>query len=523
MLYFFGITDSIQRGSSPVYDADAAAFFARVTAAGGTLTTTEKDSVNTLVLSLKASNIWTEMGALYPMVGGTAASCAQNLASSSYTGTFSGGWTFSSAGAAPNGTNGYMNTSLTPSTYATFASYGISVYINQMNTGSVHIGSDQGGSQQQYLAVGSDGNSYMMLPSFLASGNGVQLGANCKGFMTLVLESTSGTTGKNLYYNSVNKLRTGNFGFLTTIQSWLGCNTFNGGQQFSSSRYAMAIWHKGLNSTQSINLYNSVQSFQVSLSREVYDNDAQAFFDRVTTAGGTLTTTEKSAVNTLVLSLKSNNIWDLMGAVYPMVGGTAASCAQNLISSSYTGTFSGGWTYSSAGVTPNGTNGYMNTGLTPSTYTTNGNFGIHVYINQINSGGTHIASDNGGSSQFYLRTDLTTKKGYLMMMQFQNVNNDTNLTLGTNMQGFTTVTVESTSGSNGKNAYFNGVSVLRNGNFGNTPSGVTWLGANTYLGGIQWANSRYALAAWTKGLVSANAISFYNSVQTFQTTLGRNV
>jgi hypothetical protein len=30
------------------------------------------------------------------------------------------------------------------------------------------------------------------------------------------------------------------------------------------------------------------------------DADAQAFFDRVTTAGGSLSTTEKTAINTLV-------------------------------------------------------------------------------------------------------------------------------------------------------------------------------------------------------------------------------
>ena len=267
MKYLNGIIDSISR-SAPI-DPDAQLFFDRVTAAGGSLTATEKTAINVLVTNLKINGIWTQMGAMYPMVGSTAESCAQNLASSSYTGMFSGGWTFSSAGAAPNGINGYMNTSLTPSTYATFASYGISVYINQMNIGIAHIASDQGGSQQQYLAVGSDGNSYMMLPSFAASGNGVPLGADCKGFITLVLESTDGTTGKNVYYNGVNKLRAGNFGFLTTIQSWLGCSTVSGGSLFSSSRYAMAIWHKGLNSTQAISLYNLIQTFQTSLSRQV--------------------------------------------------------------------------------------------------------------------------------------------------------------------------------------------------------------------------------------------------------------
>jgi hypothetical protein len=40
------------------------------------------------------------------------------------------------------------------------------------------------------------------------------------------------------------------------------------------------------------------------------DVDAQAFFDRVTAAGGSLSQTEKNAVNTLTISLKSNGVWD---------------------------------------------------------------------------------------------------------------------------------------------------------------------------------------------------------------------
>jgi hypothetical protein len=70
-----------------------------------------------------------------------------------------------------------------------------------------------------------------------------------------------------------------------------------------------------------------------------YDSDAQAFFDRVTTASGSLSTTEQAAVNQLVLDLKANSIWTPMKAIYPMVGASAAACAQNLKSSSFTGTF----------------------------------------------------------------------------------------------------------------------------------------------------------------------------------------
>lgn len=110
------------------FDADALAFFARVTTAGGTLSTTEKNAVNQLVLDLKANSLWTPMKAIYPMVGASAAACAQNLKSSSFTGTFTSGWTFASTGATPNGTSTYMNTNLNLSTQLTFNSTCITYY-----------------------------------------------------------------------------------------------------------------------------------------------------------------------------------------------------------------------------------------------------------------------------------------------------------------------------------------------------------------------------------------------------------
>lgn len=117
----------------------------------------------------------------------------------------------------------------------------------------------------------------------------------------------------------------------------------------------------------------------------VYDADAQAFFDRVTAAGGTLSATEKTAVNQLVLDMKSYSIWTAMKAIYPMVGASAAACAQNLKSSSFTGTFNGGWTFASTGATPNGTTGYMDTGLTPSTELNVNSNGIGFYTSRANS------------------------------------------------------------------------------------------------------------------------------------------
>ena len=80
----------------------------------------------------------------------------------------------------------------------------------------------------------------------------------------------------------------------------------------------------------------------------VYDPDAQAFFTAESTAGVTLTTTQKTAVNNLVVNLKAANIWTKFKAIYPIVGGTATAHKFNLKNPADTNAafrlaFTGGW------------------------------------------------------------------------------------------------------------------------------------------------------------------------------------
>jgi len=143
------------------FDVDAQAFFDRVTVAGGTLSTTEKQAVNQLVLDLKANSLWTPMKAIYPMVGASAAACAQNLKSSSFTGTFTSGWTFASTGVTGNGTSSYMDTSLVPSVSLTLNSTHLSYYSRTNNSyNASEIGYEFGGSNQAQIIINFGGTSY---------------------------------------------------------------------------------------------------------------------------------------------------------------------------------------------------------------------------------------------------------------------------------------------------------------------------------------------------------------------------
>lgn len=100
-----------------------------------------------------------------------------------------------------------------------------------------------------------------------------------------------------------------------------------------------------------------------------YDVSAKIFFDTIEARGGSLTATEKFAVNNYVIALKHGGVWVLTHADYPMVGGTVISCAVNLrnpgtFDLTFVNTVSGDFTAN--GWTPNGSTSYARMGLIPS-------------------------------------------------------------------------------------------------------------------------------------------------------------
>lgn len=79
------------------------------------------------------------------------------------------------------------------------------------------------------------------------------------------------------------------------------------------------------------------------------------------------TQSSADALNTLVTSLKSAGLWNLMDVIYPFMGGTAASCALNLKNpNSFAITWHGTVTFDHIGVTGDGSTGYGDTGYNPS-------------------------------------------------------------------------------------------------------------------------------------------------------------
>jgi hypothetical protein len=248
----------------PPIDADAQAFFSRVTAAGGALSATEQTAVNTLTVSLKAASIWTKLRVIYPMVGASAAACSQNLKSSLYTGVFSGTWTYASTGVTPGG-GANLEVPLNLNTMNSINDISFGYYnrtedlIGQVGSyGWVNIGTLP---YIQFFMKYNDGNRYGYI--FDSDNSGGSAG-DIRGLNSITrINATQKTMQLNSTLSTFNANSSGtlysvNFSFVRGSQ----------GGEFQREN-AFGFVGDGLTSTNLSDLYTTVQAFQTSLSRQV--------------------------------------------------------------------------------------------------------------------------------------------------------------------------------------------------------------------------------------------------------------
>jgi len=97
--------------------------------------------------------------------------------------------------------------------------------------------------------------------------------------------------------------------------------------------------------------------------------------------------TQKDAINTLVVGLKTDGLWTKMQSIYPFVGGSASSHKFNLkdprdLDAAFRLEFLGTWTHSSTGAKPNGTSGYARSYFAPNPNQNVNSNGMGMYITQ---------------------------------------------------------------------------------------------------------------------------------------------
>ena len=251
-----------------------------------------------------------------------------------------------------------------------------------------------------------------------------------------------------------------------------------------------------------------------------YDPDAQAFF----TASGLTGATNLTAINQLVVDLKGFGIWTKMKAIYPMIGGTAALHKWNLkdpqdTNAAFRLVFSGGWTHSSTGATPNGTNAYANT-----------------YLDTANN-----LSLNSGSLSYYSRTSNTTSGAdisslkstpdsysdiiiYYTGLVYSRFNNSApyDSIASTSTLGFFT---GSRTASNIIRTFRNGTQIIAGTASSSATSSIDfYIGASNNNGTAQFfSNRQCAFASIGDGLTNTEAANFYTAVQAYNTTLARQI
>jgi hypothetical protein len=259
-----------------------------------------------------------------------------------------------------------------------------------------------------------------------------------------------------------------------------------------------------------------------------FDADALAFFS----ATGITDSTIKSAINDLVLSLKSFGLWSKMHAIYPMVGGSATTHKYNLkdprdLDAAFRITFAGGWSHSSNGALPNGVNAYGDTHLVPTTEIANVNDGHLSYYSRTNNSGINqieIGSiDVAATSAF----DLVIKfgggnlAGACINMSDGNVFTNSNPSTGLYL-------ASQNNTANVRKMFRNGSSIQTQTVSQNVQANYSvYIGSRNGMvessGLIFPSNRECAFASIGNGLSDTEAANMYTVVQAFQTYLSRNV
>jgi hypothetical protein len=268
---FSGVISTTSPKSS-AYDVSARGFFIAQSDAGVTLTDTQKNATNQLVLDLKAAGLWTKMKAVYPMVGGTATSHKFNLITPADTDaafrlSFVGGGTHSANGYQPGGVNGYANTFLSPSNVFTDYNSHLSYYSRTTTVGTaIEIGNINSLSGTIILHLRTATNfvagSTSSVTSFTTTGSAL-------GFW---LGSKRSNSDRETYLNGTTQttVTTSDTTVFNNFNIYLGASNVAGtANLYSAKECAFASIGEGLTDAEALALYNAVQNFNTTLGRQV--------------------------------------------------------------------------------------------------------------------------------------------------------------------------------------------------------------------------------------------------------------
>jgi hypothetical protein len=259
-------------------DADADAYLAAVIAAGGTTDATIDAAVQTLFTDLKTADVYSKLIAFYPIIGGVQTSHAINgNLNATYDLTYSGTWTHSSLGqviASNSGQYASLNYIIPAGTAAGAAqNFSCGVYVNTNTDTFSGFEIDMGvrdnagaGSINYRLVVGwsATGDSY-----YYAGDLANQVVQSPRGGAGMYVGTRTSNAAKLIFNGSTINSSTVSQNGSSQYSITLGAE-FNGtsGNVPSSKRQTFGFISEYLTDAEVADLYDAVQTCQVSLSRQ---------------------------------------------------------------------------------------------------------------------------------------------------------------------------------------------------------------------------------------------------------------
>jgi len=245
-----------------------------VLAAGGTLSGAQETAIQTFYSSLDTAGIYSKMYAMYPFLGGVAASNAIEFVNpgGGFDLTFTGTWThnnLSGSTCTPSVAN-YANTSFNPTTDAvsvtTDFSFGLMIVGGAVQG---YHGLGQSGAANNYIIVGTFGQVDM----YFGQGTG-NFAGNPAGFTIAAFEAVSRTLSNSWYGAYTNS------GPLTTVSKTNAYTTYNGdihlgringlGSFAGGGQLRFGFIGKGLNTTEMEDLADYANTLQTAFSRNIW-------------------------------------------------------------------------------------------------------------------------------------------------------------------------------------------------------------------------------------------------------------
>jgi hypothetical protein len=399
--------------------------------------------------------------------------------------------------------------------------YTILSYSSGSGTGSLTFELDYSSSTQTavllaYSATGSTQVVYRLTGSVStgswsiinASYGGTVLGMFVNGRPT----DYALTTGSTVGYNANNRLYFG--GTFGTTSSF-----------YTGSAASLLTYNADVPNTRIIQNYNAFATrFGLPPSNLfVYATDPDAF--RFIEVANITSSVQVTAVNNLVVGLKSANLWNKMQAIYPFVGGTGFSHKWNLkdprdLDDAFRIQYIGAITHTATGVQTAG--GYMNTYWNPSD-ALSPTESIHIGVNNYTTSSVGSIHNNEFGNNFQTDIYLSPTYGSSAASTYFALKNTSNGILGNNSgQGYFILSRLDTTKSTGyiyrSNTLYNSgdnTNTYTTANNGQVLI-LNDLGYQPYYGVINF----FTIGS---GLTAAETATLYSIMQSYQTILGRNV